>query len=98
MTSLFIKTFNSVLKTFVSAVELMLTAILSLVFFGIPIYWNTIVAIFIVSVAVLMYAMYPIRTVKMPLDRKDNLKVHIKDNETPTKTDLLLDKKIDERA
>ena len=99
MTSLFIKTFNSVLKTFVSAIELMLTAILSFVFFGIPIKWNTIVAIFIVSVAILIYAMNPIQTKKMPLDhRKDNLKVHIKDNESPTITELLHGKKIDEKV
>jgi drug/metabolite transporter (DMT)-like permease len=97
MTSLFIKTFNSVLKTFVSAIELILTAILSFVLFGIPIYWNTILAIFIVSVSILVYATNPIETEKLE-QKKDNLKVHIKDNESPTKTDYLLDKQIDEKA
>ena len=91
MTSLFIKTFNSVLKTFVSAIELILTAILSFVLFGIPIYWNTILAVFIVSVSILIYAMNPIDTEKID-QKKDNLKVHIKDNESLTKTDSLLDK------
>lgn len=91
MTSLFIKTFNSVLKTFVSAIELMLTAILSFALFGIPIYWNTIVAILIVSVAILIYAMNPTHTEKIQLDRNDNLKVYIKDNESPTTSDLVLE-------
>ena len=97
MTSLFIKTFNSVLKTFVSAIELVLTAILSFIFFGIPIYLNTIVAIIIVFIAILIYAMNPIQKEKI-YQKKDNLKVHIKDNESPTKTDSSLVKKIDEEA
>ena len=99
MTSLFIKTFNSVLKTFVSAIELMLTAILSFLIFGIPIYWNTVVAIFIVSTAILIYAMNPIQTGDTYSDeRKYNLKVHIKDNESTTETNLLLDNQIDVKA
>ena len=97
MTSLFIKTFNSVLKTFVSAIELMLTAILSFLIFGIPIYWNTVVAIFIVSAAILIYAMNPIKTENKD-QRKYNSKVDIVDNESPTKKNLLLDKQIDVKA
>ena len=97
MTSLFIKTFNSVLKTFVSAIELMLTAILSFLIFGIPIYWNTVVAIFIVSAAILIYAMNPIKTENKD-QRKYNSKVDSVDNESPTKKNLLLDKQIDVKA
>ena len=97
MTSLFIKTFNSVLKTFVSAIELMLTAILSFLIFGIPIYWNTVVAIFIVSSAILIYAMNPIQADNKD-QRKNNSKVDIVDNESPTKRNLLLDKQIDVEA
>ena len=97
MTSLFIKTFNSVLKTFVSAIELMLTAILSFLVFGIPIYWNTVVAIFIVSTAILIYAMNPIQADNKD-QRKNNSKVDIVDNESPTKRNLLLDKQIDVEA
>ena len=97
MTSLFIKTFNSVLKTFVSAIELMLTAILSFLIFGIPIYWNTVVAIFIVSIAILIYAMNPIQADNKD-QRKNNSKVDIVDNESPTKRNLLLDKQIDVEA
>lgn len=97
MTSLFIKTFNSVLKTFVSAIELMLTAILSFLIFGIPIYWNTVVAIFIVSTAILIYAMNPIQADNKD-QRKNNSKVDIVDNESPTKRNLLLDKQIDVEA
>ena len=64
MTSLFIQTFNSVLKTFVSAVELILTAILSLAIFGIPIHLNTIIAIFVVSGAIVIYATNPINNLE----------------------------------
>lgn len=99
MTSLFIKTFNSVLKTFVSAIELVLTAILSFIFFGIPIYLNTIVAIIIVFIAILIYAMNPIETKRVPLDcNKDNSKSGITYNETFAKNNLELDKEIDEKA
>ena len=99
MTSLFIKTFNSVLKTFVSAIELMLTAILSFLIFGIPIYWNTVVAIFIVSAAILIYAMNPIQTGDTSSEqRKYNSKAHIIDNESTTKTNFLLDNQIDVKA
>ena len=83
MTSLFLKTFNSILKTFVSAVELMLTAIFSYVLFGIPIYLNTGIAIFIVSGAIILYAMNPLQTDKIPFCKgKCDLDVQIKDNQS----------------
>ena len=83
MTSLFIKTFNSVLKTFVSALELVLTAILSFLIFGIPIYWNTSVSVLVVSGAIMMYVTNPIisNAVKeekcdKPLINPNNSKIH----------------------
>ena len=56
LTSLFIKTFNSILKAIASAIQLILTAVLSLLIFRIQISWNTIVAIFVVTAAILIYA------------------------------------------
>ena len=97
MTSLFIKIFNSVLKTFVSAIELMLTAILSFLIFGIPVYWNTVVAIFIVSAAILIYAMNPIQR-DNNVQTKNKSKVDIVDSESLTKKNLLPDNQIDVKA
>ena len=62
VTSLFLKIFNSILKAFASAMELVFTAILSFLILGIPIYWNTMLAVAIVSYAVIMYAQNPIRS------------------------------------
>ena len=106
LTSLFIKTFNSVLKTFVSAIELILTAILSFVLFGIPVYWNTVVAIFIVSVAITIYAMNPIHRDDTNLDsRKKNSQRYSKGNSTglaeihpSAQKNKSLEKQIDEMA
>ena len=61
VTSLFLKIFNSILKAFASAMELVFTAILSFLILGIPIYWNTVLSVAIVSAAVVMYAQNPIK-------------------------------------
>lgn len=53
---------NSIIKAFASAIELVFTAILSFFLLGIPIYWNTIVAVGIVSYAVVLYAQNPLKT------------------------------------
>ena len=89
MTSLFILTFNSVLKTFVSAVELILTAILSLAIFGIPIHWNTILAIFVVSVAIVIYAMNPIDNLESSVYKKRYSKDIIRNAQKPDHTSIL---------
>lgn len=60
VTSFFLKYLNSILKTFASALELLFTAILSYVLFSIPIYLNTMIAIFIVSLAVYLYSQSPV--------------------------------------
>lgn len=63
ITSFFLKTLNSILKTFASALELLLTAVLSYIFFNIPIYLNTVLAIFTVLYAVYLYSQNPVSNV-----------------------------------
>lgn len=60
ITSFFLKNLNSILKTFASALELMFTAILCWLLFGIPVYMNTVLAISIVSYAVVIYSQNPV--------------------------------------
>uniref|UniRef100_A0A1B6DZF6 Sugar phosphate transporter domain-containing protein n=1 Tax=Clastoptera arizonana TaxID=38151 RepID=A0A1B6DZF6_9HEMI len=59
-TSFVLRSLNSILKTFASALELVFTALLARLFFEIPIYANTICAIFIVSLAVFIYSQNPV--------------------------------------
>ncbi|KAH3711932.1 hypothetical protein DPMN_071608 [Dreissena polymorpha] len=58
--SLFLRSLNSILKTFASALELMFTAVLCWMIFGIPIDVYTIIAILIVSAATFLYAQHPV--------------------------------------
>lgn len=58
--SLFLRSLNSILKTFASALELMFTAVLCWIIFGIAIDIYTVVAIFIVSAATYLYAQNPV--------------------------------------
>lgn len=60
VTSFFLKYMNSILKTFASALELMFTAVLCYIFFAIPIYLNTALAIVIVSFSVYLYSQCPV--------------------------------------
>lgn len=60
ITSFFLKTLNSILKTFASALELLLTAVLSYLFFSIPIYLNTVLAICTVMYAIYLYSQNPV--------------------------------------
>lgn len=66
VTSFFLHSLNSILKTFASALELVFTAILSKIFFDIPIYSNTVCAIIIVSIAVFVYSQNPVVNTKPP--------------------------------
>lgn len=59
-TSLFIKTFNSIMKAYAAGIELLLTALLCYLFFAIPISLYTVVAIGVVSYATYLYATSPI--------------------------------------
>lgn len=61
ITSFFLKKFNSILKVFAGALELICSAILSYLIFEIPVYANTILAIVIVSLAILLYSKNPVK-------------------------------------
>jgi drug/metabolite transporter (DMT)-like permease len=60
VTSFFLSQLNSILKTFASALELLFTAVLCYLIFGIPIYLNTIISIFVVSLAIWVYSRNPV--------------------------------------
>jgi UDP-sugar transporter A1/2/3 len=64
VTSFFLKNLNSIVKTFASALELVFTAIFCWILFGITIYWNTALAIAIVSFAVILYSQNPVQNTK----------------------------------
>lgn len=59
-TAMFLRQLNSILKTFASALEIMFTAVLCWIIFGIPVDIFTFVAIVIVSYAVILYAQNPV--------------------------------------
>lgn len=61
ITSFFLKTLNSILKTFASAVELIFTAVLCWILFSVPISTNTIISITLVSFAVILYSRNPVQ-------------------------------------
>lgn len=60
VTSFFLKSLNSILKSFASALELIFTAILCFLIFGIPIDAYTVIAIAIVSYATYLYSQNPV--------------------------------------
>uniref|UniRef100_A0A182Q0Q2 CMP-sialic acid transporter n=1 Tax=Anopheles farauti TaxID=69004 RepID=A0A182Q0Q2_9DIPT len=60
ITSFFLKYMNSILKTFASALELLFTAILCYLLFAIPVYLNTVLAIFVVSYSIYLYSLNPV--------------------------------------
>lgn len=61
ITSFFLKALNSILKTFASAIELIFTAVLCWILFGILINTNTIISIAMVSFAVILYSRNPVQ-------------------------------------
>lgn len=61
ITSFFLKTLNSILKTFASAMELIFTAALCWILFNIPINTNTVISIAMVSFAVVLYSRNPVQ-------------------------------------
>lgn len=71
ITSFFLKNLNSILKTFASALELVFTAILCWMIFGIPIYINTVLAIAMVSYAVILYSQNPVQNVTPKIVKED---------------------------
>jgi drug/metabolite transporter (DMT)-like permease len=60
VTSLFLKSMTSILKTFASALELLFTSILAWIIFAIPVSIYTFIAIFVVSTAVYIYSTNPV--------------------------------------
>lgn len=60
VTCLFLKYLNSILKTFASALELVFTAILCYFLFDLPIHFNTVLSISIVSLAIYLYSLSPV--------------------------------------
>lgn len=69
VTSFFLKTLNSILKTFASALELVLTAILSYLFFSIPVYLNTSMSIAVVLLATYLYSQNPVQNAQKTIDK-----------------------------
>ena len=61
VTSMFLKSLNSILKTFASTLELMFTGILAWVFFDIPLDMLTIFSIGIVLFATWLYSKNPVK-------------------------------------
>ena len=59
-TSLFLKKLNSILKAFASALELVITALLSVPILGIQLTFNTVIALGLISLAVVVYAQNPV--------------------------------------
>ncbi|KJE88990.1 UDP-galactose transporter [Capsaspora owczarzaki ATCC 30864] len=62
VTSLFLKTLDSIVKVFASALELIFTALLSWLFFGFAIDGYTVIAIGFVSLAIYLYAKNPVQS------------------------------------
>lgn len=63
VTSFFLKNLNSILKTYASALELVITAITCYIIFHIAITTYTVVSICLVSVAVAMYFKSPVNNI-----------------------------------
>ncbi|XP_034826776.1 UDP-galactose transporter senju [Maniola hyperantus] len=63
VTSFFLKNLNSILKTYASALELIITAVVCYIIFKIIITWYTIISICLVSIAVAMYMKNPVNNV-----------------------------------
>lgn len=61
ITSFFLKTLNSILKTFASAMELIFTAVLCWILFNIVINTNTVISIAMVSLAIILYSKNPVQ-------------------------------------
>lgn len=76
VTSFFLAQLNSILKTFASALELMFTAVLCWIIFGIPIHFNTVLAICIVTWAIFLYSKEPV----VNLVPKANVKIRNTDD------------------
>jgi drug/metabolite transporter (DMT)-like permease len=73
VTSLFLKSMTSILKTFASALELFFTSILAWILFSIPISIYTFIAIIIVSIAVYLYSINPVVNLPKTIDMNTSI-------------------------
>ena len=76
VTSFFLKTMNSILKTFASALELLFTSLLAWFFFAIPVSIYTFMAILIVSTAVYLYSINPVDNQAKSLNTNSSINIH----------------------
>ena len=58
--SLFLRYLNSILKSFASALEIVFTAVLAYIFFGVPIGMSTIFSICLICIATYLYSANPV--------------------------------------
>lgn len=74
VTSVFLKSLNSILKTFASALDLSVMAVLCWIIFKIPVDAYTVMAIAIVSIAIYCYSQQPVvnKPKEMPRCRDDD--------------------------
>jgi solute carrier family 35 (UDP-sugar transporter), member A1/2/3 len=86
VTSLFLKSMTSILKTFASALELLFTSLLAWVLFSIPVSSYTFLAIFVVSFAVYLYSINPVVNSPKPVD--SNLLLDIEINSKNLETNV----------
>lgn len=88
VTCFFLKYLNSILKTFASALELAFTAILCSLLFHMPIYFNTILSIGVVSFAIYLYSLSPVvnveEKVKLRKEHDDQLEKLMGDTKVET--------------
>lgn len=73
VTSFFLKNLNSILKTYASALELIITAVVCYILFNILITTYTIISICLVSIAVAMYFKNPVNNVVPSTSDKDKV-------------------------
>ncbi|KAM3964184.1 UDP-galactose transporter senju [Aphomia sociella] len=72
VTSFFLKNLNSILKTYASALELIITAVVCYILFTIPITWYTVMSICFVIIAVTMYFKNPVNNaIPTAVDNRD---------------------------
>lgn len=79
VTSYFLKYLNSILKTFASALELLATAVLCYILFGIAITINTVLSIGLVSIAIYLYTCAPVNNDEQVGARHQNDTALLKD-------------------
>lgn len=72
VTSFFLKNLNSILKSYASALELVITAVVCYLIFNIYITWFTIISIGLVSIAVGMYFKNPVVNISPSSVDKDS--------------------------